>query len=267
MPVDDEGPDLLSLERHAHSGVKGLYVMPNCQNPTGALISAARRQALCEFSQKAAVPLIEDDYASDLQLDGQPPPAALRTLDGNVIYIGTYSKKLMPALRIGYLLCPRPLRPRLSALKHALDLGTSAILQYALAEFLERGYLRAHLTRLLGEYRRRRDALEEALARHLPKEVRWRHPTAGVVLWLPTPQHIDPEALFHEGQREGVVVNPSTLYAARGQEQRGIRLTFCSEPPERLVEGARRLGRAWTALERRLRGRRTGGSDVPVEII
>ena len=145
MPSDNEGPDLATLERHCHAGVKGLYVMPNCQNPTGTRISAVRRQALLAWSQKARVPLIEDDYASDLQLDGQLPPPALRSLDGDVIYMGTYSKKLIPALRIGYLLCPPALRPHLTALKHAIDLGTSGILQHALAEFLERGYLRAHL--------------------------------------------------------------------------------------------------------------------------
>ncbi len=265
VPSDDEGPDLETLERHIHSGVKGLYVMPNCQNPTGARISARRREALLAFSQNARVPIIEDDYASDLQLDGQPPPPALRALDRDVIYVGTYSKKLIPALRIGYLLCPPALRPHLAALKHAIDLGTSGILQHALAEFLERGYLRAHLTRTLIEYRRRRDALEESLARHLPSEIRWRRPEAGVVLWLPTPPALDPEALFREAQDHGVIISPSTLNAVGRQQQRGIRLTFCAEPPERLEEGARRLGRAWTALERRLRGQRA--KNLAVEIV
>lgn len=265
VPSDDEGPDLGTLERHGHSGVKGLYVMPNCQNPTGTRISAARWEALLAWSQKARVPLIEDDYASDLQLDGQPPPPALRALDGDVIYMGTYSKKLIPALRIGYLLCPPALRPHLTALKHAIDLGTSGILQHALAEFLERGYLRAHLTRTLVEYRRRRDALEEALARHLPAEVRWRRPEAGVVLWLPTPPSLDPEALYREAQQHGVSISPSSMNAVGRQRQRGIRLTFCAEPPERLEEGARRLGKAWSGLERRLRGQRT--TDLAVEIV
>lgn len=265
VPSDEEGPDPGTLERHSHGGVKGLYVMPNCQNPTGARISARRREALIAFSQKARVPLIEDDYASDLQLDGQVPPPALRALDRDVIYMGTYSKKLIPALRIGYLLCPPALRPHLAALKHAIDLGTSGILQHALAEFLERGYLRAHLARTLVEYRRRRDALEESLARHLPSEIRWRRPEAGVVLWLPTPPALDPEALFREAQEHGVSISPSSLNAVGRPQHRGIRLTFCAEPPERLEEGARRLGRAWTALERRLRGQKA--TNVSVEIV
>ena len=102
------------------------------------------------------------------------------------------------------------------------------------------------------------------LGRHLPAEVRWRHPEAGVVLWLPTPPTLDPEALFREAQQQGVVITPSTLNAAGRPQQHGVRLTFCAEPTERLEEGARRLGRAWTAVERRMRGQRTTGT---VEIV
>lgn len=264
LPSDEEGPDLATLERHSYGGAKGLYVMPNCQNPTGSRMSAARREAILAWSQRVRVPLIEDDYASDLRLDDEAPPAALRALDGDVIYLGTYSKKLIPALRVGYLLCPPALRPHVAALKHAIDLGTSSLMQHALAEFLERGYLRAHLGRTLVEYRRRRDALESALARYLPAEVRWRSPQSGIVLWLPMPPNIDPDALYREAQRQGVMIQPSTVHAVGRSEQRGVRLTFCAEPAERLEEGARRLGRAFSALERRQRGHLL--SDAPVDI-
>jgi GntR family transcriptional regulator/MocR family aminotransferase len=267
IPSDDEGPQLAELERHRRSGAKGFYLMPNCQNPTGRRVSAARRQALVRWSHEAGVPLIEDDYASDLNLDGQPPLPALRTLDGEVIYMGTFSKKLIPALRIGYLLCPRSLRPHLSALKHAMDLGTSALLQHALAEFLERGYLRAHLGTVQVEYRRRRDALESGLAKHLPRHVHWQHPETGLLLWLPTPASIDPEELFQESKRQGVMVAPGTVHAIRGSEGFGLRLTFCAEPPGRLVEGARRLGRAWAAVERRSKGQGTAMAGARLEVV
>jgi len=253
IPADDEGPQLDVLERHRGSGAKGFYLMPNCQNPTGSRISNERRLALVSWSHQAGLPLIEDDYASELSLDGRSPPPALRALDGEVIYLGTYSKKLIPALRIGYLLCPRALRIHLAALKHALDLGTSALLQHALAEFLERGYLRAHLGRVLLEYRKRRDALELGLSKHLPKGVRWSPPRTGLALWLPTPPSIDPEELFREAQLQGVLISPGTLNGVSPMQRRGVRLLFCAEPPARLAEGARRLGRAWTAVERRSR--------------
>src|SRR5262249_23600195 len=159
---------------------------------TGATISAARREALVAWSRRSGVPLIEDDYVADLDIEGRPPPAAMRALDGDVIYIGTYSKRLAPALRIGFIAAPPARRPRLVALKYTLDLGNSELLQQTLAEFLERGYLTAHLGRTLPEYRRRRDALEEGLARHLPRGLRWRRPDHGVALWMPLPPPLDP---------------------------------------------------------------------------
>lgn len=253
IPSDDDGPQLTALERHRGTAAKGLYLMPNCQNPTGARISSERRAALVSWSHETGVPLIEDDYASELNLDGRSPPPALRALDGEVIYLGTFSKKLIPALRVGYLLCPRALRGHLASLKHALDLGTSALLQHVLAEFLERGYLRAHLGKVLAEYRKRRDALEQGLSKHLPKGVRWSHPQTGLALWLPTPASVDPEELFQEAQLQGVLISPGTLNGVSPTERRGVRLLFCAEPAARLVEGARRLGRAWIAVERRSR--------------
>jgi DNA-binding transcriptional MocR family regulator len=258
VPGDEEGPDLAAIDRFGRAGVKLLYLMPNCQNPIGCRISQARREALVAWSHATGVPLVEDDYASDLELDGAPPLSPLRGLDGDVVYFGTYSKKLIPALRIGYILCPRPLRAAICQMKQAMDLGTSALLQHALAEFLSRGYLAPHLTAVRAEYRRRRDALEEALRRHLPRGVRWKRPEAGVALWIPVPPGLDVGALYAESQRLGVVFSPSTLYEVGGAQRHGLRLTFCAEPPARLVEGARRLGRAWTAVERR------GRSTPPV---
>lgn len=267
IPGDDEGPQLAALERNLRSGAKGLYVMPNCQNPTGARISKPRREALVGWSHQAGVPLIEDDYACELNLDGKPMPPALRALDGEVIYIGTYSKRLIPALRIGYLLCPRALRSNFAALKHAMDLGTSALLQHALAEFLERGYLRAHVGAVNAEYRRRRDALEDGLSKHLPRGLRWAHPETGVALWLPTPPPIDPDALFEEAQRQGVLISPGTLNGVSSSDRRGVRLLFCAEPPARILEGTRRLGRSWAAVERRSRTSSAAAPEPRLEAV
>jgi GntR family transcriptional regulator/MocR family aminotransferase len=266
VPSDEEGPAVSELEKQSRIGAKGFYLMPNCQNPTGRRVSVERREALVRWSHDSGVPLIEDDYASDLNLDGQPPLPALRTFDGDVIYMGTFSKKLIPALRIGYLLCPRTLRPMIAALKQAMDLGTSALLQHALAEFIERGYLRAHLGAVQTEYRRRRDALEAALSKHLPRSAQWDHPQSGLVLWLRTPVSIDPEELYQEAQNQGVLISPGTLNGVVTSGQRGVRLTFCAEPPPRLAEGARRLGKAWSVLERRARGR-VGGSGARLEAV
>jgi DNA-binding transcriptional MocR family regulator len=249
VPSDDEGPSLAALERAAQSGAKGFYLMPSCHNPTGASISQPRREALVAWSRRCGIPLIEDDYVAQLDLDGPAPVTPLRALDGDVIYIGTFSKCLAPALRVGFLVVPPALRPKLILLRHAMDTGSSELLQQVLAEFLERGYLEAHLSRTLPIYRRRRDALETALGRHLPRDrLVWRRPERGLFLWLPLPESLPPQAVFEQAQRKGVLVHPSTLNAVEERGRGGIRLTFCGEPEARLIEGARRLGRAVAAL-------------------
>jgi DNA-binding transcriptional MocR family regulator len=255
VPSDDEGPDISWLRRLSRGDVKGLYVMPNCHNPTGRTISGARRRELVTWSHEAGVPIIEDDYGADLDLEpDEPPPPHLRGLDPEITYVSTFSKKLIPALRVGFIVAPPAMRERFAALKHAMDLGTSAILQYALAEFLERGYLRAHYQHILPEYRRRRDALHEALTEYLPAEICWDLPKRGVVMWLRLPAHLDPEDVYDAARRAGVIVTPGTLHAV-GRAKAGVRLTFIREPAERLVEGAKRLGKAFDNLHQQSRRR------------
>jgi GntR family transcriptional regulator/MocR family aminotransferase len=248
VPSDAEGPDPSWLRRLSRGEVKGIYLMPNCHNPTGATISAERRRALIAWSHEIGAPIVEDDYGAELDLDGEPCPPYMRALDPEVLYVSTFSKRLMPALRIGYVVAPAALRERLVGLKHALDLGTSPLLQYALAEMLERGHLRAHYARVLPEYRMRRDALAHALERHLPSDITWELPKRGVVLWLRLPPEIEAEDLYRAGRREGVLVSPSTLNSADGRAVGGVRLIFCHEPADRLIEGAKRLGRAVRSL-------------------
>jgi DNA-binding transcriptional MocR family regulator len=259
VPSDDEGPSLSALERVSHIGAKGFYLMPNSQNPTGASISARRRETLIEWSRRSGVPLIEDDYVADLNLDGSTAPVALRALDGDVVYLGSFSKRLAPGLRVGFMVVPPLFRQKLMLLKHAADSGSSEFLQDVLSEFLERGYLDAHLSKSIPEYRSRRDALEAGLKRHLPKEITWRRPERGLSLWLSLPASISPQELFEQAQRKGVMVQPSSLNAVEDRDEGGLRLAYCGEPEARLLEGAKRLGRAVSALV----GRGRSGESVP----
>ena len=244
VPRDDDGPDLEELRRLARGGPKGFYLMPSYHNPTGASISARRREALVDWSHEAGVPLIEDDYDADLDLDGEPSAPRLRAMDPEVIHVGTFSKKLIPALRIGYLVCPKPLIAKVIALKTDQDNGNSGLLQHALAEYLSRGYLRTHLKKITREYRTRRDALEETLRAELPAGITWNHASRGLFVWLPLPAGISAEAVYEEGRRRGVLVMPSLLFRVSDREPAGLRVCFCREPASRVAEGARRLAAA-----------------------
>ena len=261
VPSDDQGPQIAAATALSRGRCKAFYLLPNHCNPTGECITEARRRELVRWSRERGVPLIEDDYAADLELDGVSPPPALRALDGDVLYLGTYSKKLFPALRVGFVLYPASLGPHLVALKHTTDLGGSAVLQHALAEFLERGYLLAHLNRIRPEYRMRRDALAEALRRHLPSSMTFEVPPRGVTLWLPLPEGIAPEHVFEEAKRRGLLVSPGTLNRV-AEGRAGIRVTYCNEPIPRLVEGARRLGQVMEALSQKKRAPRAAHDEA-----
>lgn len=255
VPNDGEGPDLDALRRLGARRPKVLYLMPNHANPTGACMSRARRSAVLAWARDAQVAVIEDDYAADLELENAPLPPALRALDPDVLHVGTFSKRLIPALRIGYVVAPPSLKPHLVALKHTTDLGCSAINQLALAEFLDRGYLVAHLNRIQPAYRARRDALLTELRARLPAEITWQRPTRGLSLWLELPDHVDPERVLEEGKRRKVLVAPGHHYAADDATHPGVRLNFCWEPEDRLREGAVRIA---AAIEAAMGGDRSG---------
>lgn len=244
VPCDEQGPDPEALARLARPDVKALYLMPTAQNPTSRTIPLPRRRALVEWSKRAGIPIIEDDYVAGLALDDRAPPPHLRALDGDVIYLSTWSKCLAPGLRLGYLVAPARLQPTLVALKRIVDLGASLALQHTLAEFFERGYMRAHLRRVTREYRQRRDALCGALTKHMPRGVSWDVPSFGVIVWLRLPDGIDPQHVYEEALRRGVTVSPSPVWSAEPGAESGLRLTFCAEQEERLVSGARRLAQA-----------------------
>jgi 2-aminoadipate transaminase len=246
VPMDEQGPDPDALARMSRADVKALYLMPSAHNPTGRSIGAERRRELIAWSQHAGVPIIEDDYAAGLELEDHESPPHLRALHGDVIYLSTWSKCLAPGLRLGFLVAPLRLQPVLASIKRIVDLGASLTWQYTLAEFIERGYLRAHLRRIRREYRARRDVLHAALSKQLPRGVTWELPSQGVVLWLRLPAELDPQEVYEAALRAGVLVSPSPVWSVDGAagRERGLRLTFCAEPAERLNEGARRLGQA-----------------------
>lgn len=258
---DEHGPDLDALRRLGAQRPKLLYLMPNHCNPTGACMSPARREAVLEWARDTQVVVVEDDYAADLELEPGPLPPSLRAMDADVVHVGTFSKRLIPALRIGYLLAPRALAPHLLALKHTTDLGSSGLNQLALAELLERGYLGAHLNKIQPAYRARRDALIAGLRAHLPSDVRWQRPTRGVSVWLDLPSSIDPERVFDEGVARRVLVGPGHVYAADDATRPGVKVNFCWEPDERLIEGARRVAEAIEAARSR-RGVASSGLEL-----
>jgi 2-aminoadipate transaminase len=247
------GIDVDRVEALLESGARPclLYVITEGHNPLGVSLSVEKRHRLVELARTHGIPIVEDDAYGFLYYGDKPEPP-LRALDDKwVFYLGSFSKILAPALRAGWAVVPEELAPRMSMLKHAADLDTPSFSFRTISAYLEAGGLPGHLETIRAEYRRRRDAVLQALQEHFPPEVRWNRPSSGMFVWVELPREMDATVLLRAAvETEQVAFSPGDVFASRagGHARHCLRLSFANNPPERLEEGIRRLGRVIRAL-------------------
>lgn len=246
MPTDSGGieTDRLAplLQKHRP---KLIYSIPNFQNPTGSCLDSHRRRELIALVDRYNIPLLEDDFVGDLRYDGRAQPA-LKSLDpgGRVIYVSSFSKMLMPGLRVGLLVAEGPVYRRLVALKRVTDLVTSNLMQRAVEAFVTVGRYDAHLRRARRLYRQRRDAMADGIARFLPAEVTYDLPAGGLFFWLRLPVQNDAAKIAAQGAETGVVVTAGRdFFIARPDGDRYLRLNFACVTPEEISRGIKLLGK------------------------
>jgi 2-aminoadipate transaminase len=223
-----------------------LYVIPDAHNPLGVSISLAKRERLVEVAHHHGVPIIEDDPYGFLYYNNQPVPP-LRALDGEwVFYLGSFSKILAPALRLGWLIAPEMLIPRLTVIKEADDLESSALTQRAVAAYLSAGYLPAHLDKLRQEYGYRRDTMLRALRRYFPAEARWTEPDGGMFIWVSLPEAVNTTELLAmavEAEKVAFIPGQAFVSVADCHASHSMRLNFSNCAPPQIEEGIKRLAR------------------------
>ncbi|GAB4494294.1 MAG: PLP-dependent aminotransferase family protein [Anaerolineales bacterium] len=248
VPLDSQGMqvDLLEKQLQQHHP-KLVYTIPNFHNPTGTCLSGARRHELIILADRYNVPILEDDFVGDLRYEGRAQPA-LKALDpgGRVIHVSTFSKMLMPGLRVGFLVADGPVYDGLVKFKRVNDLATSSLIQRALHDYVTVGRYQAHLRRSSQVFRKRRDAMLSALQRHLPTEIQFDLPQGGLFLWLKLPENLSADELLPLAIREGVDFMPgSSFFLAPADGRHWLRLNFVVQEERNIEEGIRRLGRAW----------------------
>ncbi|WP_020620245.1 PLP-dependent aminotransferase family protein [Paenibacillus daejeonensis] len=226
LPVDEEGvhPDDLREVYRMHR-IKMVFLNPNYQNPTGTVMSEARRKAVLEVASELALPIVEDDPFSLTDYNGAPPPP-FKTLDtaGSVLYIGSLSKIAASGLRIGWMVAPRTVVERLADARQQMDFGLSIIPQEIAARFLRSEALLPHLDRLQVELHYKRDLLIEALRRELrPEQIEFFIPEGGLHLWCKLLPPVHDGRLLEAAIRRGVVFVPGSVY---GSESGYVRFTF-----------------------------------------
>jgi GntR family transcriptional regulator/MocR family aminotransferase len=259
VPVDRQGMQVQALEKLLQQHHPRLiYTIPNFHNPTGTCLSGARRHELIVLADRYNVPILEDDFVGDLRYEGRTQPA-LKALDpgGRVIYISTFSKMLMPGLRVGFLVAEGPVFEGLVRLKHASDLATSSLVQRAIEAYVTVGRYQAHLRRCCQEFRRRRDAMTAAVQRYFPAGTQLDVPQGGLFLWLQLPNGISADDLLPTACERGVSFAPgSAFFPDPSSGREWLRLNFAAQPPDQIEEGIQRLARAiraQPALENRRR--------------
>jgi len=266
VPTDmATGMEVAAVEERLAGGARPrfLYSIPSGHNPLGVSLSPEKRRRLATLARERKIPVIEDDAYGFLYYDDAPAPP-LRALEERwVLYLGSFSKTLAPALRVGWLVVPPELVPRLSTLKHGTDLDTPSLSHRIVSAYLETGTLMDDLARKRAEYRRRRDLMLARLAAEMPPGVAWTRPASGLFVWLELPRGLDAATLLESAidgaKGEAVAFSPGAAFAVGGGSHADhcLRLCFTSCPPDQIEEGVRRLARVIErALEELPRGSR-----------
>ena len=227
-----------------------IYAIADTHNPCGVRLGREQRKGLVALARRFGVPVVEDDTYGLLRYDREWLPA-LRALDAEwVIYAGSFSKILAPALRLGWLVLPPRLASEAGVLKEAADLECSGLTQRAVARLLHHSFA-GHLDRIRAGYRRRRDALLAALQDDFPEGARWTRPPGGFFVWVELPPGLDGDHVCEEALAEArVAVVPGSAFAATaGAPANRLRLSFSSCAPDDIRTAVERLGRL---LHRRL---------------
>jgi GntR family transcriptional regulator/MocR family aminotransferase len=241
VPVDAEGMSVASLRRRDRR-VRAAYVTPSHQYPLGTSMTAARRFALLDWADRRGAWLLEDDYDSEYRYVSRPL-GALQGMDAHerVVYIGTFSKVLFPAVRVGYLVVPPSLWRRFVDAREAFDLFSPTLYQLALAEFLREGHFARHLRHMRGVYMARRDALLTGLARHCRDRVTVHNDDAGLHLAVLLSGGLDDEGVVRRMAGRGLTATAlSTCYAGPARRS-GLLLGFGGSTERRLLEATRVL--------------------------
>jgi len=245
---DADGVDLADLRAKA-KGARFLYALPNFQNPTGRTMSEASRAALSAEAARLGLPIIEDNPYGDLWFDAAPPaPLTARNPEG-CIYLGSFSKVLAPGLRLGYIVAPQAVYPKLLQAKQAADLHSPGLNQRLIAEVMKDGFLERHVPTIRALYKSQRDAMLEALAREMPAgepdaTLTWNTPAGGMFLWARLPKGMSAVDLLPFAVGKGVAFVPGAPFYADHADPRTLRLSFVTPSVEEIQRGVAALAAA-----------------------
>ncbi len=252
VETDQDGMRMDALERvlQENPDAKFIYTIPDFQNPTGQVLARERRSRMIALAEQYDVMIVEDNPYYYLRYDGEAIPPVKHFDDKDrVIYLGSTSKILCPALRIGWIIAPRHVVNSLVYLKQACDLQTSELTQRIAGEYLACNDIMAHIARMNGLYKKKKDRMLQAIRDTFPPEIQYTVPQGGLFLWLTFPEEVDALALFHQMKESiRVIFVPGDTFYPYGGHPNTARLSFATVSEEQIGEGMERMGGMLTQL-------------------
>lgn len=249
VEMDQNGliPEALRLAiktlRYQGRRIKFLYLIPNYQNPAGVLLPADRRTEILDICRSEKIFIVEDNPYGLLGFD-RPSPNAMRAEDSeNVIYLGSFSKTIVPGFRIGWALVPQSLKEKLVIASESSILCPSNFSQMAIASYLANQPWREQIASFCALYKVRRDAMLSALDAYFPKAATWTKPAGGFYVWVTLPPEIDTKAMVPRAIAAKVAYVPGTAFYADGFGSWSLRLSYCYPTPERITQGVMALSK------------------------
>ncbi len=245
VPVSDEGMDVDEFRAAMDScRPKLVYTVPNFQNPGGISYSEACRSSMAAILRGTGTLLIQDDPYGDLRFAGEPRSNFYGHLPDNTILLGTFSKIVAPALRIGWLVAPDAVMQKLIVAKQAADLHTDYLSQRIIHQYLSDNDVDEHIAQITRVYGRQRDAMVDAIKTYFPHDVRYTKPDGGMFLWVTLPEGLSSMALFEIAIRDKVAFVPGNPFYVRPQETNTLRLNYSCVDEATIGVGIRRLAAA-----------------------
>ncbi|MGY3529149.1 aminotransferase-like domain-containing protein [Bradyrhizobium sp. USDA 4452] len=242
IPLDGDGIRIdalaAALADHRRRGItpKYIYTIPTVQNPTGSILPESRRAEMLKLSKEYGVPIFEDDCYADLIWNGERPPAIYAmSKHGGVIHIGSFSKSIAPALRVGFIVAPWEIMSRMLPMK--TDAGSGALEQMVLSEYCT-PHFATHVPKLTRGLRAKLDTLMEALNEQFGTSAEFEAPKGGIFLWVKLPDNVDTMKLYQAALAAGVSINPGPEWStSKAHSTSRLRLCFASPSHEQIREG------------------------------
>jgi GntR family transcriptional regulator / MocR family aminotransferase len=241
VPVDDEGINVAEIVHRGRDG-RAVYVTPSHQYPLGATMSAARRMLLLDWASRSGVWIVEDDYDSEYRF-GSRPVASLQGLDtdARVIYVGTFSKVMFPALRLGYVVVPPDVAPAFASARDAADIFSSTLYQAVMTDFIREGHFARHIRRMRMLYMERRRALVKAIQIQMGDMLEVIGAEAGMHLVALLPPQIDDVAVSKRAVQNGISAMPLSTCYLKSPARPGLILGYGGANARQIHDGIRKL--------------------------